>query len=379
MPIRTIDHSNPHDSRKSRQARGASRLLAMRSTRVEVLSQNFEASSSWLRALHGEIRGSLPGMALATRSSSATEVRMPAEQYVPSLWRTRNRISLLFDIRGGLLDCQAHWDSEEKVDDLRSHRQRWALRAGKSTVGNPADAVKKSGLRMAHTTKEVIPICDVFGRQFIATPQERTKPEADSGLLAVEVWDILNVGPRNRYCANGRIVANCVQDHGGNWWRHGSLNSDREWDLTYTDRIVAGLREQRLREKKESEPIVCPKCFAIRLSGAECYKCGFKHDKKVRMVVQQDGSLREMKGDIFRARRLATPTEQLEKEWVSRVNAIRHSKKETVKRMTFSQLEATFARDHNWAYPPHSLPSMPTRESDWFRPVASVPQHELSK
>lgn len=33
--------------------------------------------------------------------------------------------------------------------------------------------------------------------------------------MEVEVWDIVNVGPRNRYCANGIIISNCAIYRGG--------------------------------------------------------------------------------------------------------------------------------------------------------------------
>lgn len=187
--------------------------------------------------------------------------------------------------------------------------------------------------------------------------------------------------------AGGRFLRACpdigktqctIQDHGGNWHRHGSLNSDREWDLGYDDKIVAGIREKRLREKKEAEPIVCPKCHAVRLSGPKCYSCGHQHSSRMRIVLQQNGTLREMNGDIYRARRVAKKTVDLEKEWVSRVHAVRKSKKETVQKMTFAQLEVAFARDHNWAYPPRDLPCMPVNDADWFRPVRSVDESRLS-
>lgn len=171
----------------------------------------------------------------------------------------------------------------------------------------------------------------------------------------------------------------CVQDHGGNWWRHGSLNADRDWDLASNDRIEAGVREKRIREKKEPQPIVCPKCHACRLSGPKCWKCGHQHTTGHRIVLQQDGSLREMKGDIFRARRVMTHSQKLEQEWESRVRAIRKSQKPTVQSMTFAQLEATFAKDHNWQYAPRTLPSMPVNDADWFRPIKDVPPESLSR
>lgn len=188
--------------------------------------------------------------------------------------------------------------------------------------------------------------------------------------------------------AGGRFLRACpsigkdrctIQDHGGNWHRHGSLNSDRDWDLSYTDKIVAGMREKRLREKRELEPIVCPMCSAVRLSGPKCFNCGHQHNSKVRVVLQRDGTLREMRGDIYKARRVAKKTVDIEKEWISRVNAVCRSQKETVKDMTFAQLEVSFARDHKWLYPPRDLPKMPIHDSDWFRPVRLISEERLSK
>lgn len=170
-----------------------------------------------------------------------------------------------------------------------------------------------------------------------------------------------------------------VQDHGGNWWRHGSLNADREWDLAHTDRIEAGLRADRIRQGKEPEPIICPQCHACRASGPKCWKCGYAHTKGMRVVLQRDGSLREMRGDIFKQRRELTHDQKIEDEWCNRVRAIRKSEKATVQSMTFAQLEATFARDHNWQYAPRSLPSMPMREADWFRPIKDVSPDDLSR
>ena len=186
--------------------------------------------------------------------------------------------------------------------------------------------------------------------------------------------------------AGGRLLRNdpslpghvVIQDHGGNWHRHGSLNSDREWSLGYDDRIVSGMRKERIQQKQEPEPLVCPSCGACRLAGPECPKCGHRHRGRVRSVLQKDGSLREMRGDIYRAPRRLERSEDVERAWVSRVRAIRKSKKSTVAGMTFSQAEVAFARDHNWQYPPRNLPEMPENPADWFRAVQSVPVDRLT-
>jgi superfamily II DNA or RNA helicase len=184
--------------------------------------------------------------------------------------------------------------------------------------------------------------------------------------------------------AGGRLLRACdgkdratLQDHGGNWWRHGSLNADREWDLTWTDRIAAGVREKRIREGKEPEPIVCQQCGKCRLSGAVCHDCGYRANGKSRPVLQADGSLREMRGDIFRARRTAVKTQKLEDAWRHRCDAIARSKKDTVRNMTFAQLEATFARENKWLWPPRDMRGMPVNDADWFRPIREVPMQAL--
>src|SRR5690606_31673084 len=102
-------------------------------------------------------------------------------------------------------------------------------------------------------------------------------------------------------------------DHGGNWWRHGSLNADRVWDLTWSATMHAGVRAQDIRDGKEPEPIVCLKCAAVRAGGRACPRCGYVASRKSRMVVQSDGTLREMTGDIYRPRRVEhrTDTERL--------------------------------------------------------------------
>lgn len=166
--------------------------------------------------------------------------------------------------------------------------------------------------------------------------------------------------------------ASCIQDHGGNWWRHGSLNVDRQWRLSDNDRTVAGVRAMRLREKKEPEPVVCPKCHAIRLSGPRCHTCGYEHKKSGRMILQKNGTLREMHGDIFKPRRYMDGTKRDIQEWCARVRAVQKSKKPTVQQMTFAQVEANFAREHNWKFPGRDWPMMPVKDADWFRPIPEV-------
>lgn len=180
--------------------------------------------------------------------------------------------------------------------------------------------------------------------------------------------------------SNGRGLRACpatgktkviIQDHGGNWHRHGSLNSDREWRLEYTAGMVAAMRADRLRQKQEREPIRCPKCGMI-LGCTRC-PCGFEVEgrKKSRPVIQQDGTLKELHGDIYRPRRI-TQQPNAAQIWE---RMYYRSKKA---RRTFKQAEALFAMENNWGWPPHTLPLMPKEPLDWYQVVGDVPAERLT-
>jgi DNA repair protein RadD len=162
-----------------------------------------------------------------------------------------------------------------------------------------------------------------------------------------------------------------VQDHGGNWWRHGSLNADRDWELGSTSRIEAAIRAERLRTKKDREPCRCPRCGLI-LSVMKCV-CGYEVEarKKTRPVIQANGEERILEGDAFRPRRLTTNPEAA-KIWERMYYRARKSG------MTFAQAEALFAVENNWGWPPRDLPFMPKNWLEGFkRRVADVSREEL--
>lgn len=163
-----------------------------------------------------------------------------------------------------------------------------------------------------------------------------------------------------------------LQDHGGNWHRHGSLNADREWRLDYTAHMIAGLRQERLREKKDSEPIVCPQCGKIRAGGAVC-ACGYRSERRSRQVVQHDGSLKAIEGDIYRPRRIKQLPDT-EAKWRSMYHRAFKSKN----KMTFNQAMGLFFYENHY-YPPKTLPLMPTSDVDWFRRVKEVNASDLTR
>lgn len=178
-----------------------------------------------------------------------------------------------------------------------------------------------------------------------------------------------------------------IQDHGGNWWRWGSANADRHWELGLSSNMLQGIRADHLRQKKEREPYRCPQCAAICIAG-RCRTCGWFSEKPVksRPVVGTTGEMRLMTGDIFRPRRIYHRPNgaKLWKSmyWRSRTREI--TKKDgTVKIVgydrSFRSAEVVFAQENYWQWPDRRWPYMPKDERDLYRLVKDVPFSSLIK
>ena len=162
-----------------------------------------------------------------------------------------------------------------------------------------------------------------------------------------------------------------VQDHGGNWHRHGSCNEDFYWELGDKDYRIGAARVRRLKHKESMEPILCPVCFAPRLSGPECLECGHRSTGKVRQVVQLNGALKERHGDIYKAPRYYRRPDA-EKKWIACVHRCKRTNR------TFNQARGLFQYENGFCEPPEGLPLMPRYEETWFRKVCEVPVSDLT-
>lgn len=204
-------------------------------------------------------------------------------------------------------------------------------------------------------------------------------PELYHCILATPIGSLLSyvqtVGRVLRFHASlpGHVI---VQDHGGNWHRHGSPNEDRSrlWRECFRlpVRVASSLRTERMREGKVNEPIHCPKCHAIRAAGPECHECGHRPDKRSRVVVQTDGQLRDVTTRIAPPRRVRKLADT-EARWKS----IYHRAKRSRNGMTFAQARGLFVRENGYT-PPADLPYMPARDIDWYRKVRDVPAERLT-
>lgn len=156
------------------------------------------------------------------------------------------------------------------------------------------------------------------------------------------------------------IVANCLQDHGANYLRHGSPNSDRDWQDLWrlAPEVITGERIEKMREKEKSEPVVCPQCKMSRNGGMTCYGCGYVSPRKTREIIQSDGTLKEVEGDVFKPRmiRQKPDTERIWEQCFFR--CLKSGR-------TFNQARALFFCENHY-YPPNNLPRMPKHTRDWW-------------
>ena len=173
---------------------------------------------------------------------------------------------------------------------------------------------------------------------------------------------------------------NCIiQGHGGEWWRHGSVNSDRHWRLEDTDQISYNQRADGVREGKIDRPFRCPKCGRVWAMGRECKPawggCGFELPpgiKVSRPVIGTDGELREMVGEPLQPHRVSTNPKgpDIWKRMYYRSITEKGSR-------SFRAAMALFAMENNWQYPDKKWPMMPTNPYDVDRLVADVPREYL--
>ncbi|QDV74788.1 hypothetical protein K2D_30460 [Planctomycetes bacterium K2D] len=82
-------------------------------------------------------------------------------------------------------------------------------------------------------------------------------------------------------------------------------------------------------------------------------------------MIQTDGSLREVMGDVFRPPRVSTdPADH--NAWKACVFRCRNSGR------TFNQARALFQRENSGRVPGPDFPMMPTSQAEWYRKVSDV-------
>lgn len=184
-----------------------------------------------------------------------------------------------------------------------------------------AEKFRAKGLRVAHIDcNKVVVNGEVYQNDTKGTVRNQVIRDVKSGMYDIlchcsviqEGVDIPELGHlilarpygslANYIQSVGRVIrgaegkSRCtVQDHGGNFVRHGSPNAQRDWAKLFsmTEKEIAVERKQNIQEGKEKAPIVCVKCGTVRLEGAKCPSCGHQADPKLRCIIEKDGKLVE--------------------------------------------------------------------------------------
>jgi DNA repair protein RadD len=146
--------------------------------------------------------------------------------------------------------------------------------------------------------------------------------------------------------AGGRVLRNhdsldhvLFQDHGGGFWKHGSLNDDRVWEIGQGAKDVLDKVVKERKEGKSQEPIICPRCGAMRLSGGECWDCGLKHTQSGIKILQEDGTLKQLKGPYVKKRKASSDPDAI-KAWFNTYFPC--SKSKNTQAMTWNQMLSQF-------------------------------------
>lgn len=181
-----------------------------------------------------------------------------------------------------------------------------------------------------------------------------------------------------------------VIDHGGAWWRHGSVNVNVDWEDTFEcddPDVISKNRITKHRETGESMGRACPKCGMVHKQVGRmihCQYCGHElfRGKASRPIIQANGELCEVNGEPIKQWKIKAHPDN-ERMWSGLYwNAMKKKGGD----LTFSQLysqfgyktavkEGSLQQPAYWKmyYPPRDLPMMPKDANDWHRRIADVP------
>ena len=176
----------------------------------------------------------------------------------------------------------------------------------------------------------------------------------------------------------GRVLRNhssidkvVVQDHAGNFWRHGSPNADRDWSEFFymTSSQASEARKKEIQKGEVENPIVCPKCLMVRQSGLKCPRCGYTHSDNRRMVIQRNGQLVSLDGPPIQKVKVRREVDS-ESQWIKCYYRCKRSSR------TFNQAYALFVNEQGY-HPPRDMRFMPVSEIDWYERCDRVKQDDL--
>lgn len=185
-----------------------------------------------------------------------------------------------------------------------------------------------------------------------------------------------------------------VIDHGGAWWRHGSVNVNVDWESVFHCEDPDVLSKNRVAKQRETgEPMgqVCPKCGMVHRALTRmivCQYCGNKIQlgKPSRPIIQSDGTLQNVTGEPIEKWKIQD-TPAVQKIWNGVFfNDLKNKGGESTFNQLYVQANYLTAVEagsrQNPAYwkayfPPRNLPNMPKNPNDWHSKIKDVRREDL--
>ncbi|MBP9032630.1 MAG: DEAD/DEAH box helicase family protein [Pseudomonadales bacterium] len=288
------------------QPSGDSRPVRMRDLWLSVsdlAAQFADWADQGLRRLQSA-GASVPSVASAQGRSDAIKVPQSSGQGVSQLRRAWHRVSVRFGSRGLSMDPRQPWD-RGAASGAGPHRQRLALRTGKSALGHaaaePHEPAKLGRLRRAlarfsaSLSRGAIRGRDAASAVLRPADERADRREVREAVPQAQgrVWDIRDAGPRNRFTAAGLLVHNC-----GNYLR---FYDDQQ--SVFRDG-VRGLEDGELDKKARKEPeehevkqLKCAGCGFVLPGGAlTCPACGHARPMRQSLLEAVPGMMVEVDG-----------------------------------------------------------------------------------
>lgn len=189
-----------------------------------------------------------------------------------------------------------------------------------------------------------------------------------------------------------------IQDHGGNFWRHGSPNGDLEniWRKYFRGEIkcITDDREELMKKAADPEdksvseseeiPTECPACGALQFTfrNRRCYRCNVEiFSPGTRRVIQRNGDLVEQHAlhDLKQLkRRKKDPAEEIAKAWKRAYFTAKHTGRTFNQARTYLLSGRLKGCEHMRGVDlPFNLPYMPKSREMWSQPVNFISYENL--
>ncbi len=182
-----------------------------------------------------------------------------------------------------------------------------------------------------------------------------------------------------------------VIDHGGNWWRHGSVNVNVDWESVFDcpdPDVLSKNRIAKVRETGESLGQVCPNCGMAHKPYSRMVYCQYCNHKMAlgkasRPILQADGTLTQVTGEPIKQWKMhQAPGDDMLWEGLYHNGVKKGHKFSELYQQFFYKKAVQFGSqtrpNFQAAYhPPRRLRFMPRQPNDWWREASMVPREDL--